>query len=182
MKLRLQWRIALSFILIFLIFAVLLLLLLPGMVSRAYQKAALQGTPPNLIPSYLMALVLAVLAGILFLLTIFKLANRHTQLLSVLTSAAKGLGEGRFQEIEIPDEEEVLVEVQGLSQALHQTASQIETQIKDLSRERAMLSAILSQMTDGVLIADSDGRVQLLNRTAEKLFHMTNNADRKSVV
>ncbi len=176
MKLRLQWRIALSFILIFLIFAVLLLLLLPGMVSRAYQKAALQGTPPNLIPSYLMALVLAVLAGILFLLTIFKLADRHTQLLSVLTSAAKGLGEGRFQEIEIPDEEEVLVEVQGLSQALHQTASQIETQIKDLSRERAMLSAILSQMTDGVLIADSDGRVQLLNRTAEKLFHMTNNA------
>jgi two-component system phosphate regulon sensor histidine kinase PhoR len=33
-----------------------------------------------------------------------------------------------------------------------------------------MLSAVLGQMTDGVLIADNSGRVQLLNKEAEKLF------------
>lgn len=36
-----------------------------------------------------------------------------------------------------------------------------------------MLSAVLGQMTDGVMIADDTGRVQLLNRAAEKLFKTT---------
>jgi len=34
-----------------------------------------------------------------------------------------------------------------------------------------MLSTVLRQMTDGVLIADHEGRVQLLNAAAERLFN-----------
>ncbi len=63
-----------------------------------------------------------------------------------------------------------LREMGELREALQKTARQIEDQIADLSKERAMLSAVLGQMTDGVLIADNSGRVQLLNKEAEKLF------------
>lgn len=37
-----------------------------------------------------------------------------------------------------------------------------------------MLSAVLDHMTDGVLIADDNGKVQLLNTAAEKLFKIDN--------
>jgi two-component system phosphate regulon sensor histidine kinase PhoR len=39
-----------------------------------------------------------------------------------------------------------------------------------LEAERARLAAVLEQMTDGVLIADSAGRIQFVNPAAEKLF------------
>ncbi len=44
------------------------------------------------------------------------------------------------------------------------------TQLAASESERAKLSAILDQLTDGVLIADADGRVQFANPAAEKLF------------
>lgn len=63
------------------------------------------------------------------------------------------------------------------SRELGELASAVNTQL--LSRnsqlassdaERARLSAILDQLTDAVLIADADGRVQFANPAAEKLF------------
>ncbi|HMM97404.1 MAG TPA: ATP-binding protein [Anaerolineales bacterium] len=63
------------------------------------------------------------------------------------------------------------------SRDLGQLASAVNSQL--LSRnsqlltsnaERSRLSTILDQLTDGVLIADADGRVQFANPAAEKLF------------
>ncbi len=44
----------------------------------------------------------------------------------------------------------------------------------DLDAERARLAAVLDQMTDGVLIADAEGRIQFANPAAEKLFEAPN--------
>ena len=44
------------------------------------------------------------------------------------------------------------------------------SQLLTSNAERAKLSAILDQLTDAVLIADADGRVQFANPAAEKLF------------
>jgi two-component system phosphate regulon sensor histidine kinase PhoR len=46
----------------------------------------------------------------------------------------------------------------------------LRAQLAASESERAKLSAILDQLTDGVLIADADGRVQFANPAAEKLF------------
>lgn len=61
-----------------------------------------------------------------------------------------------------------------LGEALRKTASQTEEQLAALNKEQAMLSAVLDYMTDGVLIADDSGRVQMINNAAEKLFRIDN--------
>jgi two-component system phosphate regulon sensor histidine kinase PhoR len=51
-------------------------------------------------------------------------------------------------------------------------AQGVGAQFDALISERAKLSAVLNQMADGVLIVDTDGRVQLLNPAAERLFQI----------
>ncbi|HUI88026.1 MAG TPA: ATP-binding protein [Anaerolineales bacterium] len=46
----------------------------------------------------------------------------------------------------------------------------LNLQLSTLSSERARLSAVLDQMTDGVLIVDSQGEIQFANPAAKKLF------------
>ena len=43
-------------------------------------------------------------------------------------------------------------------------------QLSTLNSERARLAAVLDQMTDGVLIVDSQGRIQFANPASKKLF------------
>ncbi len=57
-----------------------------------------------------------------------------------------------------------------LASALNAQRSTFNLQLSTLNAEHAKLSAILDQLTDGVLIADADGRVQFANPAAEKLF------------
>jgi two-component system phosphate regulon sensor histidine kinase PhoR len=57
-----------------------------------------------------------------------------------------------------------------LASALNTQRSTFNLQLSTLNTEHAKLSAILDQLTDGVLIADADGRVQFANPAAEKLF------------
>jgi len=93
--------------------------------------------------------------------------------LKQLTRTTRALGEGRYEGVEISSRLEKVPEMQELSLALEETAHQIEEQISALSKEQIMLSTVLSQMTDGVLIADSEGHVQLLNAAAERLFKIS---------
>jgi two-component system phosphate regulon sensor histidine kinase PhoR len=57
-----------------------------------------------------------------------------------------------------------------LSSAIHALAQTFDIRLSTLDAERARLEATLTQMTDGVLIADSEGRIQMTNPAAEKLF------------
>jgi two-component system phosphate regulon sensor histidine kinase PhoR len=49
-------------------------------------------------------------------------------------------------------------------------AIQLQSQIGALETERSKLAAVLQGMTDGVLIVDQDGLVQLMNPAAENMF------------
>ncbi|MFN2121125.1 MAG: sensor histidine kinase [Anaerolineales bacterium] len=51
-------------------------------------------------------------------------------------------------------------------------------QISELGVERDRLAAVLNQMTDGVLIADSEGRIALSNPAARRLFEIQEPAGR----
>ncbi len=87
-----------------------------------------------------------------------------------LTIAAQQMSLGNFTNLEFPENPQELTEVSG---ALQSMANNLGTQINALTSERAKLSAVLNQMTDGVIIVDSDGKVQLLNPAAERLFEIS---------
>ena len=57
-----------------------------------------------------------------------------------------------------------------LSNAVHALASALNLQISSLDDERTRLSAVLEQMTDGVMIADSQGFIQFANPAIARLF------------
>jgi two-component system, OmpR family, phosphate regulon sensor histidine kinase PhoR len=57
-----------------------------------------------------------------------------------------------------------------ISNAVHSLVAVFDLHISGVEAERAKLAAVLEQMTDGVLIVDSDGRVQFANPAAIRLF------------
>ena len=60
--------------------------------------------------------------------------------------------------------------IESLSSAAHSLISAYNLELSTSEAERSRLAAILDQMTDGVMIADADGRIQLANPAAEKLL------------
>lgn len=68
--------------------------------------------------------------------------------------------------------------LEGLSNAIASFASNFSLQLSRLNSERARLAAVLDQMTDGVLIADANGRIQFANPAAKKLFDVAEPIDR----
>ena len=111
--------------------------------------------------------VAAFAAALLAIGMAILITNSTVRPLQQLTRAARQLGTGNFKTAEIPDSED---EFGQLSRALKQMAVQLDGQIDDLQVERGKLTAVLSQMTDGVLITNAEGLVQLINPAAEKLF------------
>jgi len=112
-------------------------------------------------------LILSSALGIFILSLIVH--NRSLDLIEALTLNAQQMSMGQFNNLQFPDTSQ---ELAALSQAMQTMAEMIGAQIEALTSERPRLSAVLNQMTDGVLIADADGRVQLLNPTAQRLFQV----------
>jgi len=57
-----------------------------------------------------------------------------------------------------------------LSNVVKALVTSLNTQLAGVDSNRARLAAVLDQMTDAVLIASDDGRIQFANPAAEKLF------------
>ncbi len=180
MKSLIRWRIALPFIILILVIAITLGIIAPLMARSIIVKAAQTGSVPDY-RAMIWVMISIVLVGIALAFVLSIYVTRNTIMpIKRLSLAASRMGEGKFEEIKNLNAPEEIME---LSATLHQTANRLGEQISDLTRERATLSAVLSQMTDGVLIADQSGRVQLLNRAAERLFHIKEkNAIDRSVV
>ena len=65
-------------------------------------------------------------------------------------------------------------ELEKLSSAITSLIATFDLRHSTLDAERALLAAVLDQMTDGVLIADAQGIVQFANPAAGKLFQASN--------
>ncbi len=70
----------------------------------------------------------------------------------------------------IPEDEKGF---EDLSNAVKDLVERINDKLKVQGKERARLSAVLERMTDGVLIADAEGRIQFANPAARSLFDMS---------
>jgi two-component system, OmpR family, phosphate regulon sensor histidine kinase PhoR len=60
--------------------------------------------------------------------------------------------------------------LENISNAVHSLVAVFDSHISGVEAERAKLATVLEQMTDGVLIADSDGRIHFANPAAVRLF------------
>lgn len=87
--------------------------------------------------------------------------------LQKLTQAVQRLSQGEFPEI-IPTHRSD--EVGQLTQAFNRMATKLSAQINELQTEQIKLASVLENLTDGVIILDSQGFVQLINPAAASLF------------
>jgi len=61
-------------------------------------------------------------------------------------------------------------ELERLSNVVKALVTSLNAQLSSVDANRARLAAVLDQMTDAVLIASAEGRIQFANPAAEKLF------------
>ena len=108
-------------------------------------------------------------ALVAMLLAVF-IAAGTTKNLRELTQAAHQLAQGDLDTATINVYQQD--EVGQLTQVFSSMANQLQGRIRDLHAESTKLSAVLEQMTDGVMIADSEGRVQLVNQAAGRIFDL----------
>ncbi len=97
-----------------------------------------------------------------------------------LTEIVRRLASGDFQSQPLPTTQD---EIGHLNQAFNQMAVELREQIGALQAERGKLAAVLSHMSDGVLIVDSKGDVQLVNPAVERMFSLrSDNLSGRSLV
>ncbi len=113
---------------------------------------------------FVMNSILWFIIAVLFIIAVW-LAWRHIVLRRQLNEYIRALHQ--------KDVSTLPVHVDGieeLSRAVHAFISSLDTQLSALNTEHARLAAVLDQMTDGVVIVDSQGRIQFANPASKKLF------------
>jgi two-component system phosphate regulon sensor histidine kinase PhoR len=111
---------------------------------------------------------IAVVAILVVLFLALIIAGGTTRNLRDLTEAAQQLAEG---ELELPPLATFKQdEVGQLAQVFTSMASQLTKRMEDLRTESSKLAAVLDKMTDGVIIANRQGLIQLINPAAERIF------------
>jgi two-component system, OmpR family, phosphate regulon sensor histidine kinase PhoR len=108
-------------------------------------------------------ILIILLAGLLT----FLLTNYTIEPLQHLTAAARRLSVGEFGDLPDVNRQD---EIGELNRAFHQMTVQLKGKITELEMERGKMSAVLSNMTDGVMIVDHNGNVQLINPAAARMF------------
>jgi two-component system phosphate regulon sensor histidine kinase PhoR len=110
-------------------------------------------------------------ALIFSLLALVSLAWRHLALRRKLESYTR-----LVEQVAISDSKNAgnlpndLAPIESLTNAIHALGLGYDLRLEEIQTERDRLEATLTQMTDGVLIADAQGRIQMANPAAEKLF------------
>lgn len=109
----------------------------------------------------------SIVTGSLALILSVFIANLVTHPIRSLTKEAQRLTKGEtstYRPLKRLDE------VGQLTQAFNTLVEELQTQILALQSEQGTFTAMLQQMTDGVIIVNENGRLKLINRTAEELF------------
>lgn len=98
----------------------------------------------------------------------FFIASRTTKPLIRLTKSAQQMTEGTMDELLVSGGDR---EIGQLARAFNTLVKTLRDQIIALQSERGKLSAVLQQMTDGVIIVNQEDEIELINPAAERLFN-----------
>jgi two-component system phosphate regulon sensor histidine kinase PhoR len=106
------------------------------------------------------AIILVVLFSLFF-------AIRKNNPLTLLTDTVEGIRRGEPKNIRLSQRRD---EIGLLASSFFDLTDQLNQQILDLKNERMKLAAILTNMTDGAILVNSEGVVTLINPAARHLF------------
>ncbi len=138
-----------------------------GFVRLAVPLQEIQGELRQIQQTIVLISLLA--AGTAILLA-FWLANQTTRPLRELTQAANRISSGDMSMHILQTTSD---EVGQLTKAFNVMGAKLRSEIEALESEQSKLSAVLSEMSDGVLILDQAGHIQLINPAAETLFEVS---------
>lgn len=135
-----------------------------GVARLAVSLETIQRNESNLLRTVSIATLVAALLAILLAILIAAYTVRP---IKKLTGMAQEIAEGKQPVITTPARHD---EVGQLQQSILWMSQQLNQQINDLRTGRGMLEAVLANMTDGVIMVNADGKVQLINPAALHLF------------
>lgn len=107
---------------------------------------------------------------LLTLLLVWKLTKDIINPLSQITRIADNLSRGNFQDkIKIKDYNN---EIGTLARVFNNMATQLESNINQISEEKNRAEAILKSMVDGLIAADINLKIRVINPAAKKIFDL----------
>ena len=127
-------------------------------------------TVENLERQVTLIIIIAVaVAMALVILAAWVTARITTRPIRKLTAASRRIAAGELgQRITI----EARDEVGELTYAFNEMSAKTKELVETISEDRTRLATILDNMTDGVIMVDSEGNISLANKAAEKLFNI----------
>ena len=149
---------------------------LVGIVRVAMPLVAIQRTTARVLHTVAVA---SVLVGLATAPILYWLSRRVTRPILQMREVAGRVARGDFTE-KAPAR--VSGELGDLATALNDMSSQLAAHIRELSEEKADLSAILAGMTEGVLVVRPDGRVRLTNEALRTPFAINEESVGKTVL
>jgi two-component system phosphate regulon sensor histidine kinase PhoR len=124
----------------------------------------------NLVHQVTISIIVAmVVAMALVVIAAWIIARITTRPIRRLTVASKRIASGELgQKIAI----EAKDEVGELTHAFNEMSAKTQELVETISGDRTRLATILDNMTDSVIMIDSEGNISLANRAAENLFNI----------
>jgi len=103
-----------------------------------------------------------------------RIADQTVRPLHLLTEAVTRLASSDLSDEQLsqrlaPSSPE---EIGRLTLAFNRMATRLQTQVSALEAERKKVAAVLQEMTDGVIIVDERGRLQMINPSAAAMFEI----------
>ena len=121
----------------------------------------------------------SIVVGVLTIPLLFWTARRTTRPLLKMRDVAARVAQGDFSK-RAPTG--LGGELGELSAALNDMSAQLEARLREVTQEKAELSAILASMRDGVLVVDAQGRIRLVNHTLREQFQLGDQVIGKTVL
>jgi two-component system phosphate regulon sensor histidine kinase PhoR len=130
----------------------------------------LQQVSANIVRLQRIMIAATVVATVLAILLAALIAGRISRPVRELTQTAWQLSSYKLSDQPFPTNKD---EINQLTTVFNIMSNRLSSEIKELGKERATLEAVLQKMTDGVLIVDTQGDVQMINPAAEKMFSLS---------
>jgi two-component system phosphate regulon sensor histidine kinase PhoR len=115
----------------------------------------------------------SLLVGLCAIPVMYWLTRRLTQPISRMREVAGSVARGDFSH-QAPAN--LTGELGELATALNDMSAQLAARLHELGDEKAGLSAILTGMTEGVLVVDAAGKIRLMNAALRQQFNLTDDA------
>lgn len=112
----------------------------------------------------------ALLAAAIAIMLALWIASRITQPIRELTKAADRIANGDLGQNILPSTAD---EVGKLTKSFNVMGEQLRAKINALEAEQTKLNSVLNMMSDGVVMLDSEGKIQLINPAAESMFNIS---------